>query len=96
MGSEQGKAGNSALITHSLHPVAWGMLLRQHSESLCLSLKQLGHPSDKPLLSSSLGRLPGSACLAVASLHYREEAKEEKYLLRVIPMIGTGLDIVAT
>lgn len=86
MGSEQGKAGNSALITHSLHPVAWGMLLRQHSEILCLSLKQPGHPSDKPLISSSLGRRIPS----------REEAKEEKYLLRVIAMIGAGLDIVAT
>lgn len=97
MGSEQGKAGNSALVTHSLCPMAWGMLLRQQSGSLCLSLKQPGPPSDKPLISSSRGRLPGLAWLVLASLHYREEAKEEnKCLLRVIPVVGAGLDFVAT
>lgn len=60
-------------------------------------LKQSVNPSDKPIISSSLGQLPALAWLALASLQYWKKAKEEnKCLLRVIPVTGPGLDTAAT
>lgn len=58
MCSEQGKEVNSAFITHS-SVLSLGKRSSGNKMNVFVSsLKQSGNPSDKPLISSSLGSLP--------------------------------------
>lgn len=75
MGSKQGKQVNSAFLTHS----TFGLGICSSGNKMNVfasSLKQSRNPSDKPLISSSLGSLPWLIWLALISLHYREEANK--------------------